>query len=246
MDTGDGLPELICLECVDKLNNSFEFRKQCKTSDETLREYLYKSNLSTNDNNEETNYDIKSESSCTINESEFHDTHFIKKDEENDISSQYDDEESKLIIYDGDQESVKEEKRGVLSLKQKDKIDKNKCKSVFEKQKKRTKIFKKQVNSQTKGKRKSKSKDGLPCPKCSQCFELESDLEIHMISHPKTDEIICTKCSKTFSNLAYLRKHVTTHLINKPYKCLYCSKSFANAGGRLSHLRTHTGKIICI
>lgn len=37
---GDGLPENICLNCVQSLNRMVSFRKQCKRSDETLRLWL--------------------------------------------------------------------------------------------------------------------------------------------------------------------------------------------------------------
>ena len=37
---GDGLPEFICHECVQKLNVSHAFRKQCITNDVYLRSLL--------------------------------------------------------------------------------------------------------------------------------------------------------------------------------------------------------------
>lgn len=37
---GDGLPENICLNCIQNLNNAVSFRKLCERSNETLRLWL--------------------------------------------------------------------------------------------------------------------------------------------------------------------------------------------------------------
>jgi hypothetical protein len=36
----DGLPMLICAQCIYQLNCSFKFKTQCENSDATLRKYL--------------------------------------------------------------------------------------------------------------------------------------------------------------------------------------------------------------
>ncbi|XP_044734195.1 zinc finger protein 33A-like [Chrysoperla carnea] len=84
--------------------------------------------------------------------------------------------------------------------------------------------------------------DGLVCLDCEKSFELEGDLEIHMLKHQKFDNFICPKCSKSFANRHNLRRHLNTHMITKPFKCKFCDKSFAAPGDRNRHLRLHTGE----
>lgn len=111
----------------------------------------------------------------------------------------------------------------------------------------------------TKGSKKSKSnqkdkkkleviknddtiQNGLPCPQCKKCFELDVDLEIHMLKHQKYNDNTCPKCSRTFENEKNLKQHFNTHMINKPYKCNVCDRSFAGSCDRNRHiLRIHTG-----
>lgn len=58
-------------------------------------------------------------------------------------------------------------------------------------------------------------------PKCKIClesFDLDCDLETHMISHPENNKAVCTLCQKQFKNLKVLKRHVKTHLKKKPYE----------------------------
>jgi hypothetical protein len=40
LHAGDGLPAQVCQQCVHEVNNSYNFRLQCESSDFTLRQYL--------------------------------------------------------------------------------------------------------------------------------------------------------------------------------------------------------------
>jgi len=40
LSAGDGLPAQVCLTCVEQVNTSYNFKLQCETSDETLRQLL--------------------------------------------------------------------------------------------------------------------------------------------------------------------------------------------------------------
>ncbi|PSN51648.1 hypothetical protein C0J52_09445 [Blattella germanica] len=40
---GDGLPELLCYKCAFHIDSWYGFKKQCQTSDATLREYISRS-----------------------------------------------------------------------------------------------------------------------------------------------------------------------------------------------------------
>lgn len=52
MQTGDGLPELMCVPCVLQVSRAFTFKQQCQRSDQTLKSYLgQNSKLDETDNN---------------------------------------------------------------------------------------------------------------------------------------------------------------------------------------------------
>lgn len=42
---GDGLPELICHECALHVDGWYKFKKQCQNSDATLRQYISRQHL---------------------------------------------------------------------------------------------------------------------------------------------------------------------------------------------------------
>lgn len=42
IETGDGLPSLICLDCIHQVNRAFTFKQLCEQSDSNLRQYLGK------------------------------------------------------------------------------------------------------------------------------------------------------------------------------------------------------------
>lgn len=250
------MPELICLDCIDNLNNAFKFRKQCELSDQKLREVrcfikaavkIESNTLNNNDQSQQDdniNFDIKSESSDCKNDIDFHDTsNIIHTDPDTD-----DEDESlakRLLkqnlnrnenIIAANVKSEKDERNSVEPLKStqnNNKVVKSSGRAKVRPPKKSKKLYKKEIITE----------GGIPCSECNKSFELESDLEIHMITHQQNmDELICTRCSKTFDNIKNLRKHVPIHMTNKPYRCTFCPKSFAGAGDRNRHIRTHTGK----
>jgi hypothetical protein len=42
---GDGLPELICHQCALHIDSWYRFKKQCQNSDATLRQYISRQQL---------------------------------------------------------------------------------------------------------------------------------------------------------------------------------------------------------
>lgn len=80
------------------------------------------------------------------------------------------------------------------------------------------------------------------CTVCNETFDLQNDLDIHMIGHPDDDDqLTCTKCQKKFLTVKNLKRHVKIHMTIKPHKCKNCSRSFADRGGLTKHARKHVG-----
>lgn len=70
------------------------------------------------------------------------------------------------------------------------------------------------------------NKGKFKCEVCLDSFDLECDLETHMIAHPENDDTTCTLCQKQFKDLKVLRRHVRIHLKKKPYEVCYVVFNF--------------------
>lgn len=264
---GDGLPELICAECLDRLNNAFEFRKQCETSDKTLRQLggigeisvkfeengvsnepaLFEDN---NVGNIEVEVDIKSENSFTKNDFDLNDTCDITDSDDDSedeplsqrIKKRNQNDENTFAIIDVKSENT-EANANKSSDERKEQLDEVDSENdSLDKAKKTRK--KQNITSKKRSKEKIQvtPQEGTPCPKCKECFELQSDLELHMILHEKT--LNCTKCVKSFKTRRSFTRHVRKHMVIKPYRCTICTKGFTESSYYVRHLRVHTGTVL--
>lgn len=80
------------------------------------------------------------------------------------------------------------------------------------------------------------------CEICSEGFNLEDDLALHGIAHPKDGIPKCTICDKLFNTLKVLKRHVRIHFKSKPFECELCSHTFTESGSLTRHLRKHRGE----
>lgn len=55
MQINDGLPQLICAQCICQVNNAYSFKKLCEENDFTLRKIIFKTE---NDNDSSDDNDI--------------------------------------------------------------------------------------------------------------------------------------------------------------------------------------------
>lgn len=60
------------------------------------------------------------------------------------------------------------------------------------------------------------------CCICNEGFKIDTDLQIHMISHPEDENAVCTLCKKQFNDLKVLRRHVRIHMKCKPFQVGTC------------------------
>lgn len=70
-------------------------------------------------------------------------------------------------------------------------------------------------------KRKKQPEHSFTCEICSEGFNIDDDLQIHMIAHPENSDPTCSLCNKQFNSLKVLKRHVRIHMNNKPFKVFF-------------------------
>ncbi|EDV49500.1 zinc finger protein 624 [Drosophila erecta] len=84
--------------------------------------------------------------------------------------------------------------------------------------------------------------DKYRCKICSNTYPSASQLNAHMQMHCKEKGHECEVCQKTFRAACNLKTHMRTHTGEKPYKCSYCSRQFADSSTHRKHQRLHTNE----
>ncbi|XP_043654983.1 zinc finger protein with KRAB and SCAN domains 7 isoform X2 [Drosophila teissieri] len=79
--------------------------------------------------------------------------------------------------------------------------------------------------------------DKYRCKICSNTYPYVSQLNAHMQMHRKEKGHECEVCQKTFRAACNLKTHMRTHTGEKPYKCSFCSRHFADSSTHRKHQR---------
>lgn len=84
----------------------------------------------------------------------------------------------------------------------------------------------------------------LSCGICGKKFELQSQLQTHMVTHRGDDKqnFACLACSDAFESQLELEAHAHTHGKNPPYVCGLCGKMFAEQRYFRQHMKRHTAR----
>ena len=64
------------------------------------------------------------------------------------------------------------------------------------------------------------------CPKCTQTFNVEDNLHLHMAIHDPENPV-CPECGKKFSRLASLKAHLMLHEKEENLMCPECGDEFS-------------------
>ncbi|XP_077111108.1 uncharacterized protein LOC143766968 [Ranitomeya variabilis] len=85
-------------------------------------------------------------------------------------------------------------------------------------------------------------KASFSCSECGKCFNQESDLVTHQITHTGEKPFSCSEFGKCFAHNSHFIKHEITHTAEKPYSCSECGKCFKRKLHLVDHKQTHTGE----
>ncbi|KAI4464996.1 zinc finger protein [Holotrichia oblita] len=223
---GDGLPNLMCVQCVLQCSRAYTFKQQCEKSENILRQYMtpeFQEQLSQHLTNQ-TKVELQEQLQFSSNI----DRVIVDQLPTEFVSVEYGDQNISIVK---DEFVLINEVTGdiVAQIENQEKNDQliEECSNE-------------PPNEQTEEELKPLK---YPCSKCKESFALKVDLKIHMMTHPKELEHICHVCQKGFAEARILKRHLKIHLDKKPHQCDQCDMSFAESSNLTKHKKKHTGEL---
>ncbi|KAJ6630188.1 Zinc finger and BTB domain-containing protein 49 [Pseudolycoriella hygida] len=212
----DGLPSVICNNCIYRLGAAYHFKQQCENSDLRLRSYLgiLDKGFGTRDN--ETNTDNPIEQ-------------VARKTEEDD------DEEKKKIS-----KRTRSRYKRKLPEERKKRGPKPNPAKVPQTCYECHKTFKCAAQLQLHIRTHSGERPYV-CSYCSRRFAQKHNLTIHIRTHTNERPFQCEICSKQFAALGNFQAHKKIHSGVRDQICPICNKGFITSGDVARHMVVHTG-----
>lgn len=223
LNQNDGLPELICENCISLLNTAYNFQQQIEKSENILKQLIE-----------------------NINQTSESPEEIILLNEENWISF-----ENEEIIDEIEEEKViktnTKERNQMCTICGSQFYDLNVLKNHV-----RTHTNERPFNCEICGvvfKQKSHltthSKIHLDkehfCDVCNKGFTLPWQLKIHKRIHNEQKPYKCQECFKSFTQSGNLKTHMRIHSGFRPFVC-ECGKNYPNKSELVVHMRQHSSE----
>ncbi|KAH8258252.1 hypothetical protein KR038_008538 [Drosophila bunnanda] len=232
VEQDDGLPDQICADCVDNLEQVHRFLSMCKNSDEHLRNLVSKTMSSA--------AGFKT-TSVTDGSPPIH----KKRPRKQELSAQ-----TRISFPDDDtpigplKKEVNREER--LEADELLPIDK----SLSTEEESRLVFDEEYIIINTEGRIydndfEATSSQGSPIAIHNEAYSQEASEEEGFAQKSDTaseDQHKSEICSKTYPNTSQLKSRMRKHLNEKSYECEVCNRRFNAACNLTSHMRTHTGE----
>ncbi|XP_055681295.1 zinc finger protein 195-like [Lutzomyia longipalpis] len=212
----DGMPAVICNNCIYRLGVAYHFKQQCENSDIRLRQYLGLMDKAYGTRDAEVNTDVPYPQPKAKKEEPLEPEKKVKKTKPK--SCRY---KRKL--------PNERKKRGP---KPQPKVPQTcyECNKTF----KCSAQLQMHVRTHT-GERP------FACSYCPRRFAQKHNLQIHTRTHTGEKPFCCEICSKQFSALGNFQAHKKIHTGVRDQICPVCNKGFITSGDLARHMITHTG-----
>lgn len=253
------MPQLVCMNCYEKLKSSYEFRSQC------LRSYEMLYDIITDEENEakySTNFDTKTDIG-NVEDPEQNEEENDKKcvmdfDTKADIIEGVMNEDSEKVEIDedesdfnngfgssengSDEEITNEQKQRSLAdiLIKKYKIYNLTCNVCYKEISTRSTLLRHMETHDNNRQLKHE------CETCNKRFYTNENLKKHIKRHLGETKFSCDLCPKKFYVLSALGVHYKSSHKSQPLNCLECSAQFYHPLQLEQHDRNHREKVyIC-
>lgn len=265
VEPNDGLPELVCFQCVLQLSRAFRFKAQCQKSNTIMLELLKNSTSDVDrdngqfetfcqDDNEDA-FNIEDSQNVSADDKLLDDRINTAEEQKCSTCKKVFESRKKLVrhlkihsnktthkcSYCSKEFSQTANLKRHITLKhtENSSIDEHSC-SICEKKFKYASSLFKHIKIHT-------GKNLLYCPSCPKFFLENTTLKTHLRTHTGDRPFVCSHCSKTFSNSSNFNKHLRSHSDKKPFECNICQRSFAERYYLKHHMNTHDKKqnVLC-
>ncbi|KAJ8956839.1 hypothetical protein NQ318_014253 [Aromia moschata] len=255
IENGDGLPSLICLQCVHQISRCYSFKQLCEQSDLNLRQYLGKPTITKQCKEEDIHHN--NDFTATLLLDNFGLDSSSGDSDEDDYKEEFsllqsipenpNDEKiiaQKQLLKSAKAQKSKMSKRKILAkggkaavlAAKKMKRNVNQC-NVCKKQFINLKSFRKHLKTHIEDR-------PYKCKLCPRGFTEENYLNNHMRTHVPEEQKPheCKVCKKRFIHVTLLNKHMLKHSGEKPFVCKICNKGCYAENSLLKHMKIHEKK----
>lgn len=224
LNQNDGLPELICDNCILLLNSAYNFQQQIEKSENILKQLLENINNSSESPEETVLLNEENWISFEIEEPVDETLQEVKQIKKNTK------ERNHMCTICGSQFYDANVLRNHVRIHTNERPFNCEICGVFFKQKSHLTTHSK-IHS---------SKEHF-CDVCDKGFTLPWQLKIHKRIHDQQKPYKCPDCLKSFSQSGNLKIHMRIHNNEKPFVC-DCGKGYPNKSELLVHMRQHSGE----
>ncbi|KAF5276900.1 hypothetical protein FQA39_LY06451 [Lamprigera yunnana] len=254
----DGLPTMICTNCMELTHAFYKFQQQCNHSQELLDGFILSANI---DLQEPSDKDVKlfdldvnlaSTTPLLFDEvqnevAQIADELLLSYDclkETDDLSNNNNTEikVDELLKLENIEESSETEEDG--RKKKVPKLVKKMKKAIQQKVKKNCENIKSTKTNKTRYVAKI-NEEGLKifeCTYCGKTYKHANSIRVHLRTHSAEKSFMCNYCGKAFFQYGALTYHLRGHTGEQPHECNICGKRYRQSGTLTAHMRVHTGQ----
>lgn len=255
----EDFPNLICLNCFNKITDIYNFKLLCDYSNALFLKYLESQNKADN-YNLESEHKYRTVSNLlrsqtpdeTLKNEIFDDTKIVLDNEsknnllnnlnckvsgkscepKKDQPCEARNDLTDLTSHDECHQQYENNPRHFLC---------EKCETTFESKSLLIKHIKK-IHSKLKiHKNENEEINNFICEICRKPFKSKYILAVHEQRHYNKGQFLCTTCGKGFSSKGCLNRHMRVHTGEKKYECNICKKKFPSSNNLNLHFRIHSG-----